>query len=416
MGLYALVMRPSPALLVAILVVATASPAAGLAAAPQVAAADGQGFQIMPINGTTNQLSIADSDLRTAEYNSAGIDVGTAVASGSRELHQEHETRAFEQRFIRAGSERARTELVTDRVDAVEQRRAALETRQRQVLAEYTSGAATVDDFVRVRALVDAEAGELLRSLSSIERADRNNPDFSMDRALRTDLENTKGTLRMLRGPVASTLGDSLAGADTASRVYLEASTDGYMLATVEDGRYVRETHLSGERSPGAEDQFATAEGDRLRNAADRAEALYPWLYDRQLPSVQSYGTTNIYQISADHSNGRLIAYLDGGTTDVFREVQYRQLSTVEPAETRTTVDGTVRVTVNRAYETGPVLVTVSNNATGVPVSGTVSVDGQAVGSTGADGQLWTVEPRDSYTVTVNTTDGERVDVAVPER
>ncbi|MFC7248412.1 hypothetical protein ACFQJ5_00945 [Halomicroarcula sp. GCM10025324] len=405
-------MRPSPALLVAIFVVVAALPVATTA----VAAQDGGPYQITSINGTTNQLSVPESELQTAAYESPGVDVGTAVAAGSRRLHQEHETGAFEERFIRANSAEARTELVRDRLAVIEDRRVELETQQGQALSAYATGASSVTGFVEMRALADAEARALADGLRRIERVERNNPDFAMERGLRTDLENTKGNLRMLTGPIAAQLRQSLAGQRDVGVVYLETATDGYMLATIDGGEYVRETHLDDERAPGAEDQFAASEGDRLRNAADRAESLYPWLYDRQLPSVQSFGTTNIYQLTADHSNGRLTAYLDGGTTRVFHEVQSRQLSTVEPTATVTTVDDSTRLTVSRAYETGPLRVAVSNNETGVPLSGTVSISGQPVGATGADGTLWTVEPRGAYNVTVATSDGTELEADVAGR
>ncbi|MFC7019330.1 MULTISPECIES: DUF7094 domain-containing protein [Haloarcula] len=401
-------MRPSPALLVAILVVVTAPPAA--VATPALAAGDGGTYQITPVNGTTNQLSIPESEVRTAAFTSPDVEVGTAVAAGSRQLHQEHETQAFEERFIRADSQRARAVLVDDRLDAIEERRLELERQQRDALAA-ASDSRSVAEFVTVRALVDAEARSLADGLRRIERTDRNNPDFSLGRERRTELENTKGNLRMLTGPVATQLGRSLSGQSTSGPVYFETATDGYTLAFVTESEYVRETHLDDQRSPGATDQFAESEGDRLRNAADRAESLYPWLYDRQLPSVQSFGGTNIYQLTADHSDGRLTAYLDGGSTQVFREIQYRQLSTVEPTASETTVEESVRLTVNRAYETGPLRVVVASNETGAPIEGTVAVSGQRVGETGADGTLWTVEPRGAYNVTVTTADGTELEV-----
>ncbi|MFC7026488.1 hypothetical protein ACFQH8_01025 [Halomicroarcula sp. GCM10025710] len=96
--------------------------------------------------------------------------------------------------------------------------------------------------------------------------------------------------------------------------------------------------------------------------------------------------------------------------------MQSRQLSTVEPTATVTTVDDSTRLTVSRAYETGPLRVAVSNNETGVPLSGTVSISGQPVGATGADGTLWTVEPRGAYNVTVATSDGTELEADVAGR
>ena len=78
-----------------------------------------------------------------------------------------------------------------------------------------------------------------------------------------------------------------------------------------------------------------------------------------------------------------------------------------------TATTGTLRVTVQRSTETGPLLVTASDSDTDATVDGTVAIDGQRVGETGSDGALWTVEPGGDYTLTV-TSDGRRTTVTVP--
>ncbi|MFC6974344.1 hypothetical protein ACFQL1_06255 [Halomicroarcula sp. GCM10025709] len=150
-----------------------------------------------------------------------------------------------------------------------------------------------------------------------------------------------------------------------------------------------------------------------LRAANTRAEDLYPWLYSQQLPSVNTYGTSSIYRLTANHPSGQLTTYIDGGTTDVFHESQRLQLSTIRASETRVTINDSVRVEVTRTYETGPVRVSVRNNDTGAPMAGTVAVSGREVGTTGDDGTLWTVEPRGSYSVEVRTRSGTNTTVAV---
>jgi heat shock protein HtpX len=147
--------------------------------------------------------------------------------------------------------------------------------------------------------------------------------------------------------------------------------------------------------------------------ADDRAAELYTWLYERQRPSFTYYGTSGIYELTASHPNGELTAYLDGGTTNVFYEEQTRNLEDVQTSDTATATNGTLRVTVQRSTETGPLLVTASDADTDATVDGTVTIDGQRVGETGSDGALWTVEPSGDYAVTV-TSDERETTVTVP--
>ena len=202
------------------------------------------------------------------------------------------------------------------------------------------------------------------------------------------------------------------AGRSDPTTVYLEASSTGYMLSTVANGQYTRETYLGSERRPDSPDQFADTP-DPLGAVNSRAEGLYPWLYSEQYPAVQTYGRTAIYQLQADHPNGRLTAFLDGGTANVFFEYQSIELSTVERSTVATATNQSTRLQVSQSYESGPLLVAVSDNATSAPVGGSVAIDGKRVGTTGTDGALWTVEPQGDYTVTVTTQDGERVSVRV---
>ncbi|WP_254272440.1 DUF7096 domain-containing protein [Haloarcula marina] len=415
-------MRLLPALLVTLLLVSvTAAPVAGWDAPAQSTTDDGASPRITAIDNTTNHLAIPASSLRASEFNESGLDVGTAVAASSGELHQRHETAAFETRFRRLDSSFERTELIRETLSAVEQRQAALDRRQQRAISRYAAGEITAAEFLRVRAVVDAESRQLTTTTERVFELQQIEPDYSMSSGLETRLRNAQGSLRKLQGPVGQQIRTSVSGSGDPVVVYLEVSDTAYMLATIreDDGEYVRETLLGDERAPNRTDQFAAAadgdpDVDRLDVADNRASNLYTWVYDRQRPSFYSYGTSGIYELTATHPNGRLVSFLDGGTTNVFYELQHRRLATVRTTETISRVNGTLRLDVQRAYETGPLLITASNNATGAPVDGTVSVNGRAVGQTATDGALWTVEPRDSYTVTVTRDDGSRVSVFVP--
>lgn len=408
--LYPLVMRPRVPLLVALLCIAAA-------VLPVVGAQSGDTLGITRVDNTTNQLSIPDGEVRQSTHTSTGVDVGTAVKTGSTGLHHRHESMAFEERFRSLDADAARSQLLHARLSAIEQQTAELDTRENVAMRQYAAGSISALEFLRVRLQVNAEAAQLRASLGRLSEAPDSVTGYSTSRELSTRIRTLEGELVTLHGPVGAQLNDDIRD-DGRSVVYLEGSSDAYMLATVQGDQYVRETRLDGERDPREPDQFLQEaqnndETNRFNAADDRAAELYTWLYERQRPSFTYYGTSGIYELTASHSNGELTAYMDGGTTNVFYEEQTRTLGDVRTTETVTATNGTLRVTVQRSTETGPLLVAASDADTDAPVDGTVTIDGQRVGETGNDGALWTVEPRGSYTLNV-TSDGTRTTVTVP--
>jgi hypothetical protein len=403
-------MRALPALLVALLCLAAAGlPVAGLQA--------GDNPSVTTVDNTTNQLTVPDSEVSQSTHAATGVDVGTAVQTGSTALHHRHDTLAFEERFRAADSDEQRTRLLHARLSVIEQRQRDLDTRQDVAMREYAAGEATAIEFLRTRLRVNAEATELLATLDRVSAAPDTTAGYTLSRELSNRIRTLEGELVTLQGPVGTRLESAVRTNGEREPVYLEGSSDGYTLATV-DGDYVRETRLDDERDPTLSDQFlaaaqSDAETDRFSAADDRASELYGWLYERQRPSFTYYGTSGIYELSASHSGGELVAYIDGGTTNVFYEAQTRTLADVETTDTVTAVSDTQRVTLQRSTRTGPMLVTASDNETDATVDGRVTIDGQPVGSTGSNGALWIVEPSGSYTVNVTSDEG-RTTVTVP--
>ncbi|WP_135303862.1 DUF7096 domain-containing protein [Haloarcula amylovorans] len=413
-------MRTLPALLVALLFVSAAvAPVAGWSvSATQSQTAAPPAPRVATIENTTNHLTIPDSEVRTSSFNESGIDVGTAVAAGSTALHQRHEAAAFESRFGRLDSEFERTQHIRRVLSSIEAEEAELDRRQQTAIRQYANGEITATEFLRVRSMVDTESRELTQRLNRVKSTAEIAPDYSTSEGMTTRMNNVLGNLRTLQGPVGEQLTESMFGTGGADVVYLESSTDAYMLATIDGSQYVRETRLGSQRAPNRTDAFAEAArneagGDRLVAAVERGRELYPWTYQRQLPSVNAYGDTGIYRLAAQTSNGQLTFFLDGGTTNVFYELQHRDLSSVRTSSTETAFEDGLRVTIDQSYETGPLVMSVVDEESSEPVDGTVEINGQTVGRTGSNGHLWAVQPRGSYTVNVTTENGTEVSVPV---
>jgi hypothetical protein len=194
------------------------------------------------------------------------------------------------------------------------------------------------------------------------------------------------------------------------------------VLATVSGSefnrQYVREAYLPEVRDPGGTDQFRTDRGYDLEAARTRASELYPWTFENAGPTSTGLRTgepylyrAGVYSVTVDHPHGAagqgdLVTYIDGASGEVFREVQLKDLSEVPTAEPRVNRSAGLYVAVNRTHPGGPVAVFVRSNATGSPVDASVAIDGEPIGRTGSDGQLWTVAPRTAFTVRVTTETG----------
>jgi hypothetical protein len=276
----------------------------------------------------------------------------------------------------------------------------------------------TTETYLRELAAVDAGADELSRSLTQLyEYVDSmRDPPVSPDR-----IAERKTRLVGLRGPVRDRVADAMLGETEPLRVSVETSDTAVVLATVTGSefnrQYIREAYLPSARDPGGTDQFRTAGGYDLGAARARASELYPWTFENAGPTSTGLRTgepylyrAGVYSVSVDHPHGTagqgdLVTYIDGATGEVFREMQFKDVSEIPTAEPLTNRSGGLHVGVNRTHAGGPVSVFVRSNATDEPVDAAVSIDGEPVGTTGSDGQLWTVAPREAFTVGVRSGD-----------
>jgi len=350
-------------------------------------------FVIRTVPNMTNYLDIEGAAVERGDYGRADLDVGSAVAMESAELHAEYDRRVFDAAYGNLTTEAERTRYLRATVSRLDARIQALDADQQRAISRYNSGIIGTETLLGELATVHVAAQEVAAQLESLQSS----TGLALTEAVDLQINALEAELVGLRGPVTARAGAAVAGEQPVMNVYALTSSDAVVLSATDDRRTDREAFLPGDRDPSRPNQFVRT-GDPgpggINAAGERALELYPWIHTDTSPrSIQRFGNTSVYRFAFDHSHGRLVTYLDGGTESAFRERQRLWVGRLPVRTVSTNTTAAVELTVNRTYATGPMEVTATDPVTGQPVDATVVVDGYRVGSTGPDGSLWTISP-----------------------
>ena len=408
-------MRAIPVLLVALLVFASVgvgTQGVTNGSSPQHAA--GAVAQTSGHNATDaiRVLSLNESQGVTADVDVVTIEASTATDFGANTSAAEIETIALRERIEAANTSDERQRRILDGLNEVEKDVITLRSDRREAITRYSTGEITARQLLVELAEVRASAQILTDRLRVISEFSEEAEDFSVDgnRVARLEFD-----LRTFDGPVRSRVGNALIGERSSStQVFVAATESGVTLATVADGRYVRETFRADLRNRGSGIDEVTAQNVTARS--------YPEISNESGVETATIGSGGTFISTFTHTNGTLTAFVDGGSKQVFIEHQQIELTGVTPgpAESRT-LD--LRLHVNRTFPGGPLRVAVLDPNTGEPVDAVVKIKPENqqstdVGTTGDDGVLWTVSPRGEFVVTVvevGSTDVSTVSVTPSE-
>ncbi len=363
--------------------------------APTVDPSEGPGA-VVTLAGTPNQAVPSGVTRRT--YAQADLDVASAVSVGATRIGGRHAELTLAERLERTDSPSARLAVATDTLAGIERRLDRLDDRQRRLLTAYSEEGVSTRTFLRRLGTVRVAAAQERALLDRVAERAEGSTRLSLPVETQTRVARLRGTLVALPNPVVDRVVAGTTGADDPGTVYLQAASGGFVAATLDDGVYLRQATLRTDRSPGQSNQFTS-----ITAAYDRAGELYPWVFENAIgsPSLSGFGDSSVYLVESSHPQGDLQAYLDGATRNVFHETQANAPETVPVALTRTASTERLRLQVNATHATGPMWVTVTRpggpNATAVDA--TVRVNGQRVGTTGADGRLLTLQPAGSFRV-----------------
>ncbi len=373
-------------------------------AADRPAVAPGAGPELVTAHSpnASEYLVLPRGQLTDSAYRTADLDVAGATAVETAELRGRHRLRTVRERFYGTEDPAERDRIVSTTLRDVADRVERLRADQRAALGAYSDDEIGSDRLFRTVGLLQARADQESRIVSVMLGEFQSTPGFSIGD--RTPFNRVRGEVVAVRGSVRSQIVRALDGSRGPIPVYVDTSAEGLALSRTTADAYHRDSYAASLRAPDGVDRFRET-GNAINAASTRTRELYPWLA-RTVRSVTALGDTGVYRARLAREGVTTTTYLDGNTSTAFREVQRRTLSEVSLDEARSTTADGLRLRVNRTHDTGPMLVSLERVGTGVPVAGSIAVNGHSIGETGPDGTRWIVEPRGVVRVNATTPDG----------
>ena len=339
----------------------------------------------------TNVLVIPDGAVQRTAIDGATLNLGPAAQFDGNVSAVEVETAAVVEYVRTAETDSERSRRIIEASSTVETEIITLRDRQQEAIDAFNDGDISPEAFVIKLATISAEADALERRIVRLTELSDEVDGFSLSRPAEIRYE-----LRAFGGPVRERAVAAIRGTDEPAHFFVTTGTDGYELATVDDGVYHREAFRGVVRSG---ESTATMDGPRAINIT---RENYPEIVRVAETSVNFAGTTNI--VTATAENRSLTAFVDSGSERVFKSYQRFALDQYRSeAIASNTING-ITVSVNRTYPGGPLRIGVADAESGEPIDLAITLsqgssERTAVGRTGTDGTLWTISPRGSYTV-----------------
>lgn len=350
-------------------------------------------------NGTPARLRLDGGDVEST-YVTPTPDLPASLGTGDDQIEAGYGLYWHRYRIERADNASQRRERIAAALSYVVERIEHLEAREAAAIRAYHNGSADAEALAGELAAIDARAETISGFLRDLRSYD------VVGRQLENDIQNANRGAQLLEGPARKRIREGHAAQSADVVVHVSASRGGLVLETIAGGEYAREAVRHDHRDPDVQ-----GDSDDIREQMSR---LYPETFSPQPDAGWSWFPTHesgLFWVNFVVQQGTVTLYFDSGTDRVYRERQVLQLSELPTERVASRTAGGLTVTVDRADGGNPVVVNVS--AIGRAVDAIVEVDGQRVGRTGDDGELWTVAPSGEYEVTV-VGPGDTVNVTVP--
>ncbi|WP_411714444.1 hypothetical protein [Natronomonas sp.] len=361
-----------------------------------------QGLTVVSDENTSEYLAPPEGGIDRSGQQNISIDVAGAVSANAGEVQLTYLRVSTQRAYRDAQTDAERRAMVNESARKYAERVDRFESTEQRAIERYRLGEISERELLRTLSVVSQKATTLSDAVEQLETRASN---LGMDETA-ARLSTDQVRLARLDSPVRNDIGAALDGERTV-RVHVESSGDALVLVTVErsgvEPTYVREAHNPSAKTVNIGDRYNSSP---LR-ALDRIEELYPWVIDNDDGiSATAIGTSQVrvYRFIVAHPHGQLEAHLDGGSGNILREVQRKNVGRV-PTTTIETTEGDLTLRLNTTRAGGPLGISTIDDTTGERLDARVTVNNDRIGSTGGR-ELWTVAPRG--TVAVNVTHNGR--------
>lgn len=370
---------------------------------------------ITPVENGTNYL--LPNQPTTEGYEQVSVDVSSAASISAQTIHSEHDSQTRSEQLAAADQD-SRELVAGTQLDNVEAEFEMLAQRQQELYDAYSTGELSARELLRNLATLQIE---IETQVKNYERAVE---VTELDIERRSQFETLKDGLTPER-PVLARISETLMAEEDSRLVYLQGSSEGLVVATVTDEQFTRQATVLSERNFDGRDRFKLAQNVSIDDkdwatpigyseALSRLSELYPWTYSRiQADPGNINQLSRIYSVFTPNPQGELTTYFDGATRNVFHENQVGPVDAYSIQNVVSNQSDGFTITVGLTHDSGPLRVTVEDGEQPI-TDAAVQIDGHPVGSTDDDGQLWTVQPRAGFEITVTTADGETGTLSAP--
>ncbi|WP_115864684.1 DUF7096 domain-containing protein [Halorussus litoreus] len=385
-------------------VAAESPPEASVAESPSdvTSAARTDAVQPAPNGNTTNVMTLGTEPTRSA-FDSPTLALGESLATKHNDVRAQLSIDSLDEQLKNTDRTEQKKRILNRYRYRIENRIISLKASERQVATAFSNGTLSKTEYLYALGRIDAEAEDTHRKINALkERA--STTDFAFD------ARSVKTKLVTLEGPVRDHVLDAMKGGQPSTKIYVATNDNGVVLAMLRNGEYVREVYRADNRDSSSNGQmsFEEAENEVLGQQ-------FPWVLDiNNINGAQQrqYSSLSVLRFIYFHQHGELTAYVDTSTEKIYRTIQQKQLfgeNSLPPGPAVNESAENLTLSVSRTYSGGPLRVKLTN-ATGAPVQGEISIDGEPIGRTTENGVLWTLGPNEEFRAGA-TYDGRTVNV-----
>jgi hypothetical protein len=323
----------------------------------------------------------------SARYGRTAVapEAGTYLAGKTATLQATYKSNLVQAKLEAASNESTRRAELLDGAARIEKDLEGLRTYHRNTYRSYQSGTIDEETVLLRLMFVHMAADGYEMPLERLRESDEQVPDTSVRREHRA----LKGDLLTMQGAVRNDVVASMQAGSITDDLHLMAHQNGTVLISLSDKTFVREAYRDDRRTRGS------SPADQISSYNRKAEDLYPWISKVDpLDNIRGGPEGDMVAVDLVASDDDVVStYMNAVTKEIIREDKRLQTGNIPTREPTSRSDGQMTIIVNQTYSAGPMQVRLVDAGTNQPLDGTIRVDGQPVGRTGADGSVWVVRP-----------------------